>query len=70
MTREQISATVKRFATTADLAERAGFDGVQVHAAHGYLLSQFLSPLVNKRGGRAFGTIKVARIDRYRCGRW
>src|SRR6266851_5251190 len=49
MTKEQISATVKRFATTAGLAERAGFDGVEVHAAHGYLLSQFLSPLVNQR---------------------
>jgi 2,4-dienoyl-CoA reductase-like NADH-dependent reductase (Old Yellow Enzyme family) len=49
MTKEQISATVRRFATTAGLAERAGFDGVEVHAAHGYLLSQFLSPLVNKR---------------------
>jgi 2,4-dienoyl-CoA reductase-like NADH-dependent reductase (Old Yellow Enzyme family) len=50
MTGEQISATVQRFAVTAGLAERAGFDGVEVHAAHGYLLSQFLSPLVNKRG--------------------
>jgi 2,4-dienoyl-CoA reductase-like NADH-dependent reductase (Old Yellow Enzyme family) len=50
MTEEQIRATVERFATTAHLAERAGFDGVEIHAAHGYLLSQFLSPLVNKRG--------------------
>jgi 2,4-dienoyl-CoA reductase-like NADH-dependent reductase (Old Yellow Enzyme family) len=49
MTKEQISATMKRFAISAGLAERAGFDGVEVHAAHGYLLSQFLSPLVNKR---------------------
>jgi 2,4-dienoyl-CoA reductase-like NADH-dependent reductase (Old Yellow Enzyme family) len=49
MTEEQIGATIKRFATTAGLAEQAGFDGVEVHAAHGYLLSQFLSPLVNKR---------------------
>jgi 2,4-dienoyl-CoA reductase-like NADH-dependent reductase (Old Yellow Enzyme family) len=49
MTESQIRATVERFATTAALAERAGFDGVEVHAAHGYLLSQFLSPLVNKR---------------------
>jgi 2,4-dienoyl-CoA reductase-like NADH-dependent reductase (Old Yellow Enzyme family) len=49
MTKGQISATVNRFATTAGLAERAGFDGVEVHAAHGYLLSQFLSPLVNQR---------------------
>jgi 2,4-dienoyl-CoA reductase-like NADH-dependent reductase (Old Yellow Enzyme family) len=56
MTDRQISATVERFATSAGLAERAGFDGVEVHAAHGYLLSQFLSPRVNKRtdgwGGR------------------
>jgi 2,4-dienoyl-CoA reductase-like NADH-dependent reductase (Old Yellow Enzyme family) len=49
MTESQIHATVERFATSAGLAERAGFDGVEVHAAHGYLLSQFLSPLVNKR---------------------
>ncbi|HMJ73998.1 MAG TPA: NADH:flavin oxidoreductase/NADH oxidase family protein [Solirubrobacterales bacterium] len=56
MTDEQLDATVKRFATTAGLAERAGFDGAEVHAAHGYLISQFLSPLVNRRsdewGGR------------------
>jgi 2,4-dienoyl-CoA reductase-like NADH-dependent reductase (Old Yellow Enzyme family) len=50
MTNDQISETIKRFAASAGLAERAGFDGVEVHAAHGYLLSQFLSPLVNKRG--------------------
>jgi 2,4-dienoyl-CoA reductase-like NADH-dependent reductase (Old Yellow Enzyme family) len=49
MTEQQIGETVTRFATTARLAERAGFDGVEVHAAHGYLLSQFLSPLVNRR---------------------
>ncbi|MCQ4205671.1 NADH:flavin oxidoreductase/NADH oxidase family protein [Streptomyces longispororuber] len=49
MTPEQIDATVNRFAVTAHRAEKAGFDGVEVHAAHGYLLSQFLSPLVNKR---------------------
>ncbi|HEX3737359.1 MAG TPA: NADH:flavin oxidoreductase/NADH oxidase family protein [Solirubrobacterales bacterium] len=49
MTEEQIAATVERFATGAALAERAGFDGVEVHAAHGYLISQFLSPLVNER---------------------
>jgi 2,4-dienoyl-CoA reductase-like NADH-dependent reductase (Old Yellow Enzyme family) len=56
MTEEQLGATVRRFATTASLAERVGFDGVEIHAAHGYLISQFLSPLVNRRsdewGGR------------------
>lgn len=49
MTEEQIHATVTRYAVTARRAEDAGFDGVEIHAAHGYLLSQFLSPLVNKR---------------------
>jgi 2,4-dienoyl-CoA reductase-like NADH-dependent reductase (Old Yellow Enzyme family) len=49
MTEEQLGATVQRFATTARLAERAGFDGLEVHAAHGYLISQFLSPLANRR---------------------
>jgi 2,4-dienoyl-CoA reductase-like NADH-dependent reductase (Old Yellow Enzyme family) len=49
MTPQQISATIARFVTTAARAEEAGFDGVEVHAAHGYLLSQFLSPLVNTR---------------------
>ncbi|MCX8563228.1 NADH:flavin oxidoreductase/NADH oxidase family protein [Mycolicibacterium mucogenicum] len=49
MTPQQIGATIARFVTTAARAEEAGFDGVEVHAAHGYLLSQFLSPLVNTR---------------------
>jgi 2,4-dienoyl-CoA reductase-like NADH-dependent reductase (Old Yellow Enzyme family) len=58
MTDEQIGTTVKRFARTAGLAERAGFDGVEVHAAHGYLLSQFLSPLVNKRSDEWGGSLE------------
>jgi 2,4-dienoyl-CoA reductase-like NADH-dependent reductase (Old Yellow Enzyme family) len=58
MTSEQIEATVARFAATAARAERAGFDGVEVHAAHGYLLSQFLSPLVNKRTDEWGGSLE------------
>nr|WP_107905375.1 NADH:flavin oxidoreductase/NADH oxidase family protein [Streptomyces chartreusis] len=58
MTREQIAATVARFGVTAARAERAGFDGVQIHAAHGYLLSQFLSPLVNRRGDAWGGSLE------------
>ncbi|HEX7911922.1 MAG TPA: NADH:flavin oxidoreductase/NADH oxidase family protein [Paraburkholderia sp.] len=49
MTREVIEDVIQRFARTARLGELAGFTGVEIHAAHGYLLSQFLSPLTNQR---------------------
>lgn len=49
MTPEVIDDVIRRFARTARLGERAGFTGVEIHAAHGYLLSQFLSPLTNQR---------------------
>jgi 2,4-dienoyl-CoA reductase-like NADH-dependent reductase (Old Yellow Enzyme family) len=46
---DEIEAIVARFATAAAVAQRAGFAGVQVHGAHGYLVSQFLSPRINRR---------------------
>ncbi len=45
------------FANTARLAQALGFSGVQIHAAHGFLLSQFLSPLFNQRGDHYGGSI-------------
>ncbi|MFI6867444.1 nitroreductase family deazaflavin-dependent oxidoreductase [Nocardia sp. NPDC050406] len=49
LTEEEILDIIARFGTTARVAEAAGFDGVQIHGAHGYLVSQFLSPLSNQR---------------------
>lgn len=49
MTRDDIERVAACFVSAAALAEKAGFDGVQIHAAHRYLLSQFLSPLANRR---------------------
>ncbi|WP_433684650.1 NADH:flavin oxidoreductase/NADH oxidase family protein [Nocardia sp. CA-119907] len=58
MTPRQIEETVQRFAQTAGRAEEAGFDGVEIHAAHGYLLSQFLSPLANRRADQWGGSLE------------
>jgi 2,4-dienoyl-CoA reductase-like NADH-dependent reductase (Old Yellow Enzyme family) len=49
LTGAEIEDIIERFATSAAVCEKAGFAGVQVHGAHGYLVSQFLSPLTNQR---------------------
>ena len=58
MTRADISGIIDFFAQGAVRAKKAGFDGVQIHAAHGYLLSQFLSPFFNKRQDEYGGNIE------------
>lgn len=56
MTDDDIEATIADFAKAAARAARAGADAVQVHAAHGYLINQFLSPFLNVRTDRWGGS--------------
>lgn len=56
MTIADIKETVQQFADAAQRAEKAGFDLVEIHGAHGYLLSEFLSPLTNQRNDEYGGS--------------
>lgn len=58
MTREEIQETVEAFGTAASRAAKAGFDGVQLHGAHGFLLNQFVSPFFNKRNDEYGGSLE------------
>ena len=58
MTKNEIFQIIEDFQKAAVRAKKAGFDGIQIHAARGYLLSQFLSPFFNKRKDEYGGSIE------------
>jgi NADPH2 dehydrogenase len=63
LTKDEITGIVKAFKDAALRVKEAGFDGVEIHSAHGYLLDQFFSPLTNKRtdeyGGNVYNRIRI-----------
>jgi 2,4-dienoyl-CoA reductase (NADPH2) len=58
MEKADISAIVQQFAEAAQRAQKAGFDGVEIHAGHGYLLASFLSPYTNQRDDEYGGSVE------------
>ncbi|NIA05082.1 MAG: NADH:flavin oxidoreductase [Proteobacteria bacterium] len=58
ITKSTIAELISAYTGAAARAKTAGFDGIQIHAAHGYLLSQFLSPVFNKRQDEYGGSIQ------------
>jgi 2,4-dienoyl-CoA reductase-like NADH-dependent reductase (Old Yellow Enzyme family) len=74
---EEMIQIKEDFISAAHRVQQAGFDGVQVHAAHGYLLSEFISPSTNKRNDQYGGTIsnrfrivrEIIEGIRIRCGK-
>jgi len=58
MTRADIDQTISDFAQAAGISKHYGFDAVEIHMGHGYLLSQFLSPAINKRHDEYGGSLE------------
>ncbi|MAS44018.1 MAG: NADH:flavin oxidoreductase [Rhodobacteraceae bacterium] len=59
MSAEEVEAVIVAFGATAARCQAAGFDGIQIHSAHGYLLSSFLNPLANLRTDRFGGSAEA-----------
>lgn len=63
LSKEEIKEIVNKFVKSAIMAKDAGFDSIEIHSAHGYLLNQFYSPLTNKRndeyGGSLLNRIRI-----------
>lgn len=62
MTKAEIEETIEAFGKGAERAKNAGFDCIEIHGAHGYLINEFLSPLTNKREDEYGGSVE----NRYR----
>ena len=58
LTTSEVEELIQKFVTSAKVAKEAGFSGVQIHAAHGYLISQFLSPHDNRRTDKYGGSLE------------
>jgi 2,4-dienoyl-CoA reductase-like NADH-dependent reductase (Old Yellow Enzyme family)/thioredoxin reductase len=77
MTAEEIYDLVEKFAEAAWRVQQAGFDSVELHGAHGYLIAQFMSPFVNQRNDRFGGsfinrmrfTMEIVNRIQMKCGR-
>ena len=62
LSKDEILHIVKKYGEAAKRAQTAGFDAVEIHAGHSYLISQFLSPITNKRTDELLRTVPVSAV--------